>query len=116
MVDVQVGSLCALKQDALALVLRVMKMAHCIADEGCQSLGERLCPGHERVIRDGVGLVPVAEDAVLLGQSTLDVATEAREVEECASADTPPSDLVLIGRTDALLCRADLCPTECLLA
>ena len=53
-------------------------------------------------------LAEPAAKRIVVGEDALDLRLEARQVLQVHDADGAPSDLVLIGRTDAALGRADL--------
>ena len=107
MVDVEQRALRTLEQDALA-------GAPLGIEQGPDGVGEgqdlRRDPGElgQQFAAIDLGDAEAAAQRVVMGEEPLDLGRESRLVLEVDHADGAAADLVLIGRADAALGRADL--------
>ncbi len=106
MVDVEQRALCAFEQNALALAaLCVEQSPHRVdvRENLRRDLGE-LCA---ELVGGDFGLAQASAQRIVVGEDAIDLGLEARQVLQVHDADRASADLVLIGRPDAALGRAD---------
>src|SRR6185437_10006681 len=99
-------ALCAFEQDALALAALCVEQSPYRVDIR-ENLGRDLGELCAEIVAGDFGLAQAPAQRVVVGKDALDLGLEARQVLQIHDADRAPADLVLIGRPDAALGRAD---------
>jgi hypothetical protein len=106
-VDIEERALRALEEDIRALPAAIAENVPDRVDERENAIGNR-----REFVADRGGsnlrLAKASAQRIVMDEQTIDLVSERGRIGQIGHADRTPTDLVLVGRPDALLGRADL--------